>query len=912
MSNVVDLTPYGYKIGEKGFLGRGHFAEAHVAIREEDGREFVAKVVSLECLNDNDQKLAHQEVKLLQRLRHEYIVSFEQSYMLQNNNLVILMEYCQHGELRKEIKALSGGQGKPADYLKELQIMTWFTQLTLALNYMHAVKVLHRDLKSSNIFVTYKDHQTGEYGPVKLGDFGISRVLEGTIDAAVTVVGTPYYMSPEICRSEPYSYSSDVWALGCVLYEMCMLKHAFESESLVGLVYKIVSDCYDDIDGRIYSQQLANLIRELLDKSAGSRPSTGDILLKTYVQSYVTNEMRAKQSQQIGQARETTWEPGDVLTEEEDYANNLEFLQPRQDFGGEHSISRTVESPSPPALMPPGGSPQQRASSPSQSSKIQPVDEHQEQQAVVHYQPPKSPYSPGRPSGGRQAWDAPPPPPAQNQYGDPSQNQHGDMIRMSNDNLGEPGSPTRRRTIAKVDGLMDKFLIARVRRNLVKRKINWQAHFSQFAEFDQEGMGQMTFDSFYNSMTSVNLGLSECEIGSLFEQADKNYSSDGRMSLQEFNKMLQTVNHETIQLCESAVKSILMGLSIRAMDNNAQTNKYPNRDGVSWLRHSVERVSGRAGVIHEEQMHDAVKTVDPNIREGDIAKIRLWATKNVHGYIDLYDLLGNLERGSAATAAAPQPPQPATAFGPSPSMPHQNRSVMPSTPAMHRAPMTPAGAPPLPPLAFGAPSFDSPASYSRGMRRDDGDEVRILLDRMRHRCKMRNVHLEHVLSLFCRKQAITRQEIDTQICQLPLGLSRAEWQVIAAFLDNGGKFHFPLKDLCREVHNTKPLDFDVDHIITEQVFEQLKETFSNNQITQKQKHNTVIKERDFRSTVMRASKYLTPDQIKQLVLMADKDAEGGIFYKEFLLRVNSEASVKLPPARPGKFAAPPRWEVRSE
>ena len=105
----------------------------------------------------------------------------------------------------------------------------------MALEYVHSRKVLHRDIKTQNVFLTGAN-------TIKLGDFGISKVLESTTSVAMTVVGTPYYMSPEICQSKPYNYTSDVWSLGCILYELCTLQHAFSGENLLGLVFKIVQD----------------------------------------------------------------------------------------------------------------------------------------------------------------------------------------------------------------------------------------------------------------------------------------------------------------------------------------------------------------------------------------------------------------------------------------------------------------------------------------------------------------------------------------------------------------------------------------------------------------------------------------------------------------------------------------------
>ncbi|CAE8657634.1 unnamed protein product [Polarella glacialis] len=276
----IDLSGFGLERLQH--IGRGQYANAQLVRESATGFTYVAKCVSLAALNEHDQDLAHQEVFLLQTLNHPYIVAYRDSFLIEGaNTLVIVMEYCDSGDLRKAIKE----KAKAGEHFAEEQITTWFVQLCLALQYIHSEKVLHRDLKTSNIFL----HE-GPCGTViKLGDFGISRVLEGTAEAAVTIVGTPYYMSPEVCRSEPYNWKSDIWALGCVLYECCMLKHAFESSSLLGLVYKIVSDHYDPIPS-FYSPELNDLINQLLMKSAESRPSINELFANPYVKAYLAQQ----------------------------------------------------------------------------------------------------------------------------------------------------------------------------------------------------------------------------------------------------------------------------------------------------------------------------------------------------------------------------------------------------------------------------------------------------------------------------------------------------------------------------------------------------------------------------------------------------------------------------------------------
>mmetsp|Transcript_2602 Transcript_2602/g.6659 ORF Transcript_2602/g.6659 Transcript_2602/m.6659 type:complete len:590 (-) Transcript_2602:10-1779(-) len=298
----VDLSGFGFE--KLQHIGKGQYASAQLVKEQNTGLTYVAKCISLAALNDHDQDLAHQEVFLLQTLSHPYIVAYRDSFLIEGaNTLIIVMEYCNAGDLRKAIKE----KVKCQENFPESQVMMWFVQLCLALQYIHAEKVLHRDLKTSNIFLTNGGAE------VKLGDFGISRVLEGTTEAAVTIVGTPYYMSPEVCRNEPYSWKSDIWAVGCVLYELCMLKHAFESSSLLGLVYKIVSDHYEPIP-QIYSVELNDLIRHLLMKTAEQRPSINEVFCIPYVKAFLPSSapVQAPPAAPLapGSRRAPTFRPG--------------------------------------------------------------------------------------------------------------------------------------------------------------------------------------------------------------------------------------------------------------------------------------------------------------------------------------------------------------------------------------------------------------------------------------------------------------------------------------------------------------------------------------------------------------------------------------------------------------------------
>lgn len=261
-------------------IGRGAQGSVHLVRREsrcvrcaqvkgEDGQLRVAKKVDLVALRERERQAAHREVGLLRTLTHPHIVQYIDSYE-EDDRLVLVMEWCQRGDLARHIARTREAERTFCDH----DVLRWFAQMSQALEYMHDRRVLHRDLKSSNVFLTSDL-------VVKLGDLGIAKILESTLAEADSVVGTPQYLSPELCENRPYSYSSDVWALGCVLYELCALKRPFNASNLLGVVNSVVKAEIDVAAMGERNTDLKALVARLLLKDAALRPDAGTIVAET-------------------------------------------------------------------------------------------------------------------------------------------------------------------------------------------------------------------------------------------------------------------------------------------------------------------------------------------------------------------------------------------------------------------------------------------------------------------------------------------------------------------------------------------------------------------------------------------------------------------------------------------------------
>mmetsp|Transcript_50930 Transcript_50930/g.146317 ORF Transcript_50930/g.146317 Transcript_50930/m.146317 type:complete len:526 (-) Transcript_50930:438-2015(-) len=269
------LSKHGYKQLKK--IGEGSFGAAILVQHEKEKAgdlKMICKMIDISRASKQEKEDAVKESKVLSSLKHPYIVRYRESFH-EDGWLCIVMDYCEGGDLSEKIKKMrSSGRTFP-----EAQVVRWFTQAILALKYIHDMHILHRDLKSGNFFLS-------KSGNLKMGDFGIAKVLECTAACAQTQIGTPYYLSPEICQGKAYSWGSDIWSMGCILHEMCSRRVPFDAPDLKSLIKKITSAAPPDLPAE-YSQGLKALARELLDRDPSKRPQASVILKRPVVQEMV-------------------------------------------------------------------------------------------------------------------------------------------------------------------------------------------------------------------------------------------------------------------------------------------------------------------------------------------------------------------------------------------------------------------------------------------------------------------------------------------------------------------------------------------------------------------------------------------------------------------------------------------------
>eukprot|EP00756_Hemistasia_phaeocysticola_P063302 Hpha_TRINITY_DN6781_c0_g1::TRINITY_DN6781_c0_g1_i1::g.110906::m.110906/K20872/NEK2; NIMA (never in mitosis gene a)-related kinase 2 len=251
-------------------LGVGSFGRVARIRRKSDGRLFVWKELDYGKMSDTEKQLIVSEVNLLRGFRHPYIVRYYDRLIDRSTHRIyIIMEWCDHGDLA----ALIRRHRRSSTHAEEKHVWRVFLQLALALAECHQRKegkVLHRDIKPANVFLDRDNN-------VKLGDFGLARVLSDRSEFAHTRVGTPYYMSPEQIDEMAYDEKSDVWSLGCVVYELCANVPPFQASNQLSLAVKIRAGKYRPLP-ELFSAELREAVARCLTVDPKQRPSVAELL----------------------------------------------------------------------------------------------------------------------------------------------------------------------------------------------------------------------------------------------------------------------------------------------------------------------------------------------------------------------------------------------------------------------------------------------------------------------------------------------------------------------------------------------------------------------------------------------------------------------------------------------------------
>ena len=252
-------------------LGEGAYSTVFKVKRNIDNKIYALKKVKILNLSEKEKENALNEVRILASVKSNFVVSYKEAFFDEKDNtLCIIMEFADRGDLYQKIVQ----HKKSAIFFEESDIWRIFIQLVKGLKSLHDLKILHRDMKSANVFLFSN-------GSAKLGDLNVSKVAKRGL--GYTQTGTPYYASPEVWKDKPYDNKSDVWSLGCVLYEMITLRPPFRAQNMEGLFNKVCKGQFSRIPER-FSDDLFQVVQFLLQVNPISRPSCEQILNHPIVQ----------------------------------------------------------------------------------------------------------------------------------------------------------------------------------------------------------------------------------------------------------------------------------------------------------------------------------------------------------------------------------------------------------------------------------------------------------------------------------------------------------------------------------------------------------------------------------------------------------------------------------------------------
>jgi NIMA (never in mitosis gene a)-related kinase len=253
----------GFQILSK--IGEGSYSTVLKVKRIKDGNIYALKRVKFRKLSDKEKENALNEIRILASVKDKHVISYKEAFFDEkDSSLGIVMEYADKGDLFQAISE----RKKTKDYFTEQEIWKAFIQLLKGLKALHDFKILHRDIKSANVFLF-------DGGICKLGDLNVSKVARKGL--SYTQTGTPYYASPEVWEEKPYDSKSDIWSLGCVIYEMITFRPPFQAQSMEELYRKVMRGIYPKIPSR-YSEDLSDAIKLMIQVEPGARPTCEELL----------------------------------------------------------------------------------------------------------------------------------------------------------------------------------------------------------------------------------------------------------------------------------------------------------------------------------------------------------------------------------------------------------------------------------------------------------------------------------------------------------------------------------------------------------------------------------------------------------------------------------------------------------
>ena len=256
-------------------LGKGSFSSVYLVKRKKDSKIYALKSVFLEKLSKKQQENSVNEVRILASIHNQNVISYKEAFWDDSSStLNIIMEYADDGDLLTKIKQMK----QEKVYFEEEKIWDYAIQIIQGLKSLHDKNIIHRDLKSENIFLFKKNSLC------KIGDMNVSKVLKEKL--LRTQTGTPYYASPEVWMNKPYSFKSDLWSIGCVIYEMCELRTPFNGKDMDELFVNICLNKTKRISEK-YSEELWLMIKKLLEVNVEKRYDCNQFLQSDIVKNKI-------------------------------------------------------------------------------------------------------------------------------------------------------------------------------------------------------------------------------------------------------------------------------------------------------------------------------------------------------------------------------------------------------------------------------------------------------------------------------------------------------------------------------------------------------------------------------------------------------------------------------------------------